>query len=178
MRLKHEQRRLYELLPAEARCFVRICDDDNALWVSDLPRKYAQCDKLAEMLRTEGFEVLPDGPGSLWYLDWTMERWQEMLSLLPRESLQLPQDERYHEAYALCRLWAAHPAPLEPEHLPALRRVVKMTAAKPEKVLKSVRILMEEAAVQLRERKTAAHAAGWVLEVWLTDNTPAKEMQS
>ena len=73
MNLKSEQRRLYALLPQNARCFVRVCDDDSALWVSDLPRKREDCAEMLAKLQTEGFAVRLDEKARLWYIDWTKE---------------------------------------------------------------------------------------------------------
>lgn len=177
MRLKAEQRRLYALLPAEARCFVRVCDDDGALWVSDLPRRMVDCERLKATLRKEGFEVRLDGDARLWYVDWTEERWREMVGELPCELPELPEKDMYHEAYALCRFWLLHPAPLAQEHLPVLRRVTKLTAQPMQKLLRSVRVLHEKAAVQWRSGQTAACDAGRILAAWLNEHAYGKEKE-
>lgn len=175
MNLKAEQRRLYALLPSDAHCFVRVCGHDSALWVSDLPRKGVECAALPAALYQAGFEIRPDEAARLWYVDWTMERWQQLLKALPAECPALPAGEEYHEIYALCRLWLLHPAAFAPQQLPVLRRVVKLMAQPPAVLLRSVRALHEEAAVQLRQGKPVAHCAGALLAAWLAEHDGEKE---
>lgn len=178
MNLKSEQRRLYGLLPAGARCFVRICADDRAMWVSDLPRRMPECEALKAELQREGFAVCADDEARLWYVDWTKQRWMDILSALPETVPPLPTLEKDHGVYALCRLWLAHPAPLAEETMPALRRVCKLTADAPDQMRRAVRALHEEAAVQLRCGKPVAHAAGWVLAAWLLEHADGKETRT
>lgn len=175
MNLKAEQHRLYGLLPADARCFVRVCDDDSALWVSDLPRRTTDCEGLADMLRAAGFKARLDEASRLWYVDWTEERWQEMLNGLPTECPLLPAQNCYHEAYALCRLWLLHPAGRTTENLPMIRRVLKLTADTQQKLLRSVRALHGEAAANLRTGKAPAYDAGRILAAWLNEHAYGKE---
>ena len=175
MILKTEQQRLYALMPAQARCFVRVCDGNDALWVSDLPRRIPDCTRVEEQLLAEGFAVRLDEASRLWYVDWTMERWQKWADDLPCGIPALPQKEAYHEIYALCRLYLLHPAGWEDEHLPTLRKVLKLTESQPGQMLRGVRALHEEAAARLREKKTIAHAAGRMLAAWLCEK--GKETQ-
>lgn len=175
MNLKAEQRRLYDLLQQEARCFARVCDDGGALWVSDLPRKKNDCEAMADKLCAAGFAVRLDAQAKLWYVDWTWERWQEMLADVPDACPALPEADAWHEAYALCRLWLTHPAPFMQEHLPAVRRVLKLTAEPPREMLHAIRSMHEEAAVQLRAGKSIAHAAGRILAAWLNKHVYGKE---
>ena len=170
MNLNAEQQKLYALMPADVRCFVRVCDRDDALWVSDLPRRLADCSEAEKRLKREGFAVRLDADSRLWYVDWSRERWQQMLEGLSNEMPSLPSQEAYHEVYALCRLYLLHPSGLEAEHLPAVRRAIKLTAAQQGQGLRAVRSLHEEAARQLREGKNIAHAAGLVLAAWLNEN--------
>jgi len=178
MNLKAEQQRLFALMPAEAHCFVRVCDHDAALWVSDLPRRLADCSAVEKQLKQEGFTAFLDAEAMLWYLDWTQEYWQKKLDELPQELPSLPVKEERHEIYALCRLYLLHPSALENEHLPALRKATKLTAAQPGQRLRAVRSLHEEAAWRLREGKSIAYAAGLVLAAWLSENENGKETQS
>ena len=113
MNLKAEQRRLYALMPNDVHCFVRVCDDDGALWVSDLPRRQSDCSEMAAKLHAEGFRMRLDEDARLGYLDWTMEDWQEKISQFPQKTPDIPAQAEYHEAFALCRLWLMHPSELE-----------------------------------------------------------------
>lgn len=175
MNLKNEQQRLYALMPAESHCFVRVCDHDHALWVSDLPRRSDDCESLTCQLKEQGFFVKTDEKTGLWLIDWTQTTWEAFQQKLPKELTVFPLDEKYHEAYALCRLLLLHPTEMEPHHMPALRRMIKLTAAQPAQMLKKIRILHEEAAVMLRKGQSLPHAAGRVLAAWLAEQTTGKE---
>lgn len=175
MILKSEQQRLYALMPEASRCFVRVCDHDDALWVSDLPRRMDDCTETEKRLNAEGFSVRLDEKSRLWYVDWTEERWQALLAGWPRELPALPADEAYHEAYALCRLYLLHPSDWEDGHLPAMRKALKLTESRPDPMQRGMRSLYEETAVRLREGKTIAHAAGRILAAWLNAIETGKE---
>ena len=167
--MRNEQRRLYALLPSGARCFVRVCDDDCALWVSDLPRKYEACQSLIPALEEAGFLVMPDEQSRLWYIDRTKKRWLEMLEELPSELPALPEKDEWHEVYALCRLLLLHPARMENDHLPLIRRAFKLKAGNGS-AARSVRSMREKTALSIRCGRTSAYAAGRVLAAWLLEH--------
>lgn len=170
MNLKTEQQALYEKMPRDARCFVRVCDSDDALWVSDLPRRYSGL--LAEVegvLAESGFACRLDEKSGLWYLDFTPEYWQEIIGGFPRRLPSFPKEERYHPAYALCRLWLSHPTPWSGGQLPVIRRVFKLTNQTEEALLRAVPSLHEQAACDLRKGLPCAHAAGRMLARWLME---------
>lgn len=171
MNLKAEQARLYELLSKENRCFVRVCDSNDALWVSDLPRKTDDLSGLESLLEQNGFTCRIDHDARLLYADWTQNRWKAMLSSFPPTLPAFMQNDRYHAAYALCRLWLSHPSDLSSDTLPAVRRMLKLTQQPEEKMLKSISSLHEEAAVQLRTGKPTAYAAGCILAKWLNERS-------
>lgn len=175
MNLKAEQQRLYELMPEDTRCFVRMCDDDRALWVSDLPRRRGHDAEVAECLQKAGYSVCYDEQTGLWYIDWTSETWQRILAVLPNSLPAFPAESEYHETYALCRLWLLHPAPFSETPLPILRRVVKLTAQPKIKMVRAAQSLYEEASVQLRLGKIVCSAAGRVLACWLSNHMTGKE---
>lgn len=163
MNLKAEQQRLFSLMPESARCFVKLCGDDRALWVSDLPRR---TDELP-MLEAAGYECHLDEKSRLWYIDWTQDRREAMMANLPRQAPAFPQDERCHDAYALCRLWLRHPGEWNDDTAPIIRRVLKLTAQKDEKLLAAIPALTGAAAEQLRLGKVSAYPAGQILCEWL-----------
>lgn len=169
MKLKAEQQRLYELLSKEARCFVRICETDEAMWISDLPRKTDSVEGAQKLLCENGFVCTPDDEARLLYLDWTLESWEEILSEMAAPLPALPANDRYHAAYALCRLWYAHPSPVTTETLPAVRRMLKLTLQPEGKLLRGLTALHEEAAAGLRNAQPIAHAAGGILADWLNE---------
>lgn len=163
MNLKSEQQRLFALMPQDARCFVKLCDDDRALWVSDLPRRTEDLPDLT----VYGYHCELDEKSRLWYIDWTQERRQALLADLPTELPAFPPNERFHEAYALCRLWMNHPGHWNEDTAPIIRRVLKLTAQKEEKLLSAVPALTGLVAKQLRLGKTNAYPAGQILCEWL-----------
>jgi len=171
MNLKAEQQQLYALLSKENRCFVRICESDDALWISDLPRKMHDLAGLESLLFQNGFVCRLDQEARLWHVDWSESRWNKMLSGFPKTLPAFPESERYHAAYALCRLWLAHPAQLMSHTMPTVRRVLKLMEQPEEKLLKSIASLHEEAALQLRTGRPTAHAAGWILAKWLNERS-------
>lgn len=169
--LKAKQQQLYELLEKEKRCFVRICDSDDALWVTDLPRKTEKLSDVEKQLLLSGFCCRLDTASRLWYVDPTEAQWEELLKRYPDKIPSMPEDERYHAAYALCRLYLLHPAPLSVCALPAVRRMLKLTMQPEEKLLQKLAVLHGEAAVQLRMGQPVAHAAGRILAGWLNERS-------
>lgn len=168
--LKREQDRLFQALP---KCFVRICRSDDALWVCDLPRRMQNVQEEEEKLRRLGFVcTLEDG---LWKIDWTEERRNALMEAYPERLPDFPLDERYHPAYALCRLWLLHPGKQTDENLPLLRRVLKLACDKEETMLKAIPSLHETAAEHLRRAIPCAHDAGRVLCQWLNDRKEQAE---
>jgi len=175
MNLKAEQQRLYALMPADVRCFVRVSDRDDALWVSDLPRRTNGYDEAADQLRRAGYDVKLDQTAGLWLIDWTEARWQELLAGLPENVPSLPHEEALHEAYALCRMWITHPSVLKMEHMPMLRKIVKLTAQPKDRMIRAVRAMHEETAALLRIKESIPYAAGRVLSAWLMKQANGKE---
>ena len=163
------QRAVYEALreAAGAPCFVRLCTDHGALWVSDLPRRTDRLAPALAALETLGVKNEPDPETGLWRLDWTAESWRERLDRLPGHPPSLPRAEALHPAYALCRLLMMHPAPVERQPLEQVREIVKLTAGAPGPLLAAVPALAGEAARRLRMGMPLAEGAGRVLADWI-----------
>ena len=127
------QRAVYEALRAAADtpCFVRLCMDHGALWVSDLPRRTERLTPATAALDALGISCRTDPATVLWRLDWTAEGWRERLDRLPDRPPALPRDEALHPAYALCRLLLLHPAPVERQPMVQVREVAKLAAGAP-----------------------------------------------
>ena len=123
------QRAGYEALreATGAPCFVRLCMDHGALWVSDLPRRTDRLAPALAALETLGVKNEPDPETGLWRLDWTAESWRERLDRLPIHPPALPRAEALHPAYALCRLLMMHPAPVERQPLEQVREMAGRT---------------------------------------------------
>ena len=67
------QRAIYEAIrgAADAPCFVRLCMDHGALWVSDLPRRTDRLAPALSALVALGIRCDTDPTTGLWRLDWT-----------------------------------------------------------------------------------------------------------
>lgn len=163
------QRAVYEALreATGASCFVRLCMDHGALWVSDLPRRTDRLAPALEALEALGIKNEPDPETGLWRLDWTAESWRERLDRLPDRPSALPRDEALHPAYALCRLLLLHPAPVERQPMAQVREVAKLAAGAPGPLLAAVPALAGEAARRLRMGMPLAEGAGRVLADWI-----------
>ncbi len=178
MDLKSEQKKLFALLNTYARCFVRVCDDDRALWVSDLPRKSQETLYRADELLAEGFCAWEDEAQRLLYVDLSLNKWQELIDSLPCKLPALPKDETLHTAYALCRLWMLHPTQRADEHMPMLRTAAKLVCEAPSKTAeRKLRTLYEESAVRLRNSQTLPCDAGRLLAAWINNYDSEKEMR-
>ena len=164
--LKREQDRLYRLLPA---CLLRVSRMDDCMWVCDLPRRMENVQELEEKLRENGFACSMDEKSRMWQIDWTESKWNALLADLPSDVPEMPADDGCHAAYALCRLWLAHPGQRTKENLPLLRRVIKLTAEKESLLLKAVPEMHQTAALHLRTGVPSAHDAGRVLAKWLNE---------
>lgn len=164
------QRAVYEAFreATGAPCFVRLCTDHGALWVSDLPRRTERLTPATAALDALGISCRTDPATSLWRLDWTAEGWRERLDRLPDRTPALPRDEALHPAYALCRLLLLHPAPVERQPLEQVREIVKLAAGAPGPLLAAVPMLTGEAARRLRMGLPLAEGGGRVLADWIT----------
>ena len=163
------QRAVYEALrsAADAPCFVRLCMDHSALWVSDLPRRTDRLAPALSALVALGIRCDTDPTTGLWRLDWTAEGWRERLERLPDCLPALPRDEALHPAYALCRLLLLHPAPVERQPMAQVREMAKLAAGAPGPLLAAVPALTGEAARCLRMGLPLAEGAGRVLADWI-----------
>ena len=169
------QRAVYEALrsAADAPCFVRLCLDHGALWVSDLPRRTGRLVSAMAVLDALGVRYETDPATGLWRLDWTAESWRDRLDRLPACLPALPREEALHPAYALCRLLLLHPAPLESQPMAQVREVVKLAAGAPGPLLSAVPALAGESARRLRWASPWPKAADGCLRTGLhtwTDN--------
>lgn len=163
------QRAIYETIrgAAGAPCFVRLCMDHGALWVSDLPRRTNRLAPALSALVALGIRCDTDPTTGLWRLDWTAEGWRERLERLPDCLPALPRDEALHPAYALCRLLLLHPAPVERQPMAQVREMAKLAAGAPGPLLAAVPALTGEAARCLRMGLPLAEGAGRVLADWI-----------
>lgn len=155
MDLPSEQARIYELLGG----FVRMDRSDDALWISDYPRRGKCLAEMEKRLAALGVRCLLDETMNMWRLDWMEEKWAEVLDGAPTELPDYPGEEALHEIYAFCRYALLHPAQSCRESLRFARAVLKGTA--------SIRQMHEQCVLYQRSGLNAAYDAGRILAAML-----------
>lgn len=157
MDLPSEQARIYELLGG----FVRVDRSDEALWISDFPRRETYLAEMEKRLAALGVQCRLDEGLKMWRLDWTEEKWAEVLSSMPAEPPGYPGNEALHETYAFCRYALLHPAKSSCESLRLARAILKGTA--------SIRQMHEQCVQYQRSGLNAAYDAGRILAAMLME---------
>lgn len=155
MALHSEQERIHAIIGG----FLRLDRSDDALWVSDYPRRNADTSRMVEQLNAFGVCCRLDEKTRLWHLDWTMEKWEQIITSLPESIPPFPADEKLHAAYAFCRFALLHPGKRTDESMRMLRAVMKGSAA--------FARLHEQAAQALRNGRPIAYEAGRLLALQL-----------
>lgn len=155
MALHSEQERIHAIIGG----FLRLDRSDDALWVSDYPRRNADVSGIEEKLKAFGVRCMLDEKARLWHLDWTMEKWEQIIASLPETIPPFPADEKPHAAYAFCRFALSHPGKRTDESMRMLRAVMKGSA--------SFARLHEQAAQALRNGHPIAYDAGRLLALQL-----------
>lgn len=143
--------------------FVKLAEGDDALLVSDAPRRMVAgaLREAIDRLQAEGY-VAWITERDLLAIDWDEKRWHAFCE--PRqtcETLTIPSDATRHALYALARLLAAHPAPRKEQPLTLLRALVK-AATRKDGLLKIAPAMLATCAVRLRQRETLPSAAAWL----------------
>lgn len=166
---KAAQSAVYQALQAHAKrpCFLRLCDQPSALWVTDFPRGNADAAPARDAL--DALDCICTESRGLWYIDWKRERWRRELERLPDPLPAFPAEEALHPAYALCRLWLAHPAQWEDQPMDMLRRTWQLTQKPRSVLLKAVPSLLGESALRLREHQLLPSYGARILAQWLTE---------
>lgn len=163
------QSTVYQVLLAQARrpCFLRLCDQPSALWVTDFPRGNA--DTAPARAALEALDCICTESRGLWYIDWTTERWRRELERLPDTLPPFPAEGALHPAYALCRLWLAHPSEWNDQPMEAIRRIWQLTQKPRTVLLKAIPALLGESALRLRERQPLPSYGARILAQWLME---------
>ena len=151
---RQAQQELYALLQERSPGLsLRRSRDFQSLWVAFGRGEWPELPGIRAQRQSNG----------LWLLDFTREQWQKETVGLPQVAPPFfPEQE---EAYALCRLLLAHPAPLEEQPMEPLRQVYRFVSG--EATLAGLR---EEAALCLRKGLPLASLAGGMLARWLEEN--------
>lgn len=114
------------------RAFVRLCATDDALLVSDAPKRMDAQALQAAITRLEqaGYtaSIVPRG---LLAIDWNETRWQAFSDRYAASGEPVfPQDEKLHSVYELARLMRLHPVRLARQPKPMLRALAKAACRK------------------------------------------------
>lgn len=162
----------YELRAREAisaNCLLRRARGDDALWVCDLPRRVGDVAlrEAARRLAELGIICRLDNKARLWSMDLCAAQYAALVAELPLTPPPLPEDDRLHEAYSLCRLLLGKPAPLQTQPLCPLREVLKRMDVNDAQMLALVPSLYESCAELLRMKTPLPCAAGGALALWL-----------
>ncbi len=163
----------YELLIRDklgAGCFLRRSRDDDALWVSDQPRRVRDAgtlEKLACELAEIGIVCRTDEATRLWRMDLSDEAYAELADKLPRTPPKFPDNDRLLDAYALCRLLLGKPSPIGIQPLCPLRAVLKRFDGNAAPMLALISSLHESCAELIRRKMPLPSAAGGVLALWI-----------
>lgn len=148
--------------------FVRIAAQDDALWVSDLPRFSTNLSEAEALLLKQGITCKLNEQTKLWHMDWTEQKYQEAFKSLPQAIPPLPTDDQRHAAYALCRLLLLTPLK-SPQPTAILRRTLKLSEASKPTLLKAVPMIHAQCAELMRQGKPLPHSAGRILAQWLLE---------
>ena len=149
-----------ELVKAlDAPCMLRVCREDDCLFVTDFPGRFPErAGEKKTALEEAGFDVRPSG--RLWWIDPGRAMWDAFIESFPREELPDPMDVPL-PLYSLARRLTGKPVPAAIQPLVPLRILLKAAdAGDAEKV---IRLLPPVLSACLREKKPLPEAAGWVL---------------
>lgn len=174
LELQKAQEAIYQALRASGAegSFLRLSRDDQALWVTDLPRRRVPLDEAEALLNALNVECALDERTGLWRLNWTLAGWMNALASLPTEPPALPKEDELHPAYALCRLLLFHPAPLERQPMERLCQMAKLAQGPREALMRSLPACYGDAAARLRLGQPLPSAAGRILASWLKQAAP------
>ena len=162
------QKTLYNLLceASGLQPMLRISRDDDSLWVCDLPRRLPEeeLQRIAKVLADNGYTVQHDQHSHLWKIDLPVTDFlYQHCSQLP----PIPRKDSLHVVYALLRLMADHPSPVEEQPLHLLRAALKVTAQPSWENALAVQRLHQQCAALLNRRKPLPAAASAALAQYI-----------
>lgn len=142
----------------DAPCMLRVCREDDCLFVTDAPKRLSDSADARTALEAGGWDVRV--LGGLWRLDLRAERWRSFIRSVPREEGPDPMEAPL-PIYSLAKRLTKAPVPAEDQPLLPLRVLLKaLDSGRAEAVL---RFFPPYLAVLLREKKSMPEAAGWML---------------
>lgn len=150
--------------------FVRLYGQEEFLYISDAPRRVASETILLiqKTMQEQGFTTAI-GETNLLLIDLQPDRWETLFNAFPHtESFSMPEEERLLGVYALARLLARHPAPLNRQPMVPFRAVLKRYDAADGLPALAPR-LQEQCAQWLRQSMPLPAALADVLFTWLQE---------
>ena len=142
-----------------APCMLRVCREDDCLFVTDAPKRLSDAaDAARTALQAVGWDVRP--VGGLWRLDLGEDRWRSFIHSVPREEGPDPMESSL-PLYSLAKRLTKAPVPAEDQPLLPLRVLLKALDSGKEEAV--TRFFPPYLAVLLREKKPMPEAAGWIL---------------
>ena len=167
--LLRRQQTLWQLIReiSGQKAMLRLSRQDDCFWVCDLPRRLQSDDRTAaeSRLREAGFLVSFDEYASLWQIDLPLN--DPLYAAEDQEFLAFPQKEALHPIYALYRMLAAHPCPVEQQPFMILRGLLKCTACSPEENKSKIAQLTEQCAACLNRKQPLPAAACHALQQYI-----------
>ena len=143
----------------DAPCMLRVCREDDCLFVTDFPGRFPEkAGEKKTALEEADFDVRPSG--RLWRIDPGRAMWDAFIESFPREELPDPMDVPL-PLYSLARRLTGKAVPAADQPLVPLRILLK--AADTGDAEKVIRLLPPILSACLREKKPLPEAAGWVL---------------
>lgn len=149
------------------KAMLRLSRQDDCLWVCDLPRRLQNDDRMVaeSRLREAGFLVRFDETASLWQIDLPLN--DPLYAAEDQEFLTFPQKEALHPIYALYRMLAAHPCPVDQQPVTLLRGLLKCTAFSPKENKSIIAQLTGQCAACLNRKQPLPAAACHALQQYI-----------
>lgn len=116
-------------------------------------------------LRESGFLVCFDATTALWQIDLPLN--DPLYATGDQQSISFPKREALHPIYALYRMLAVHPYPVEIQPIAQLRRIIKCTAFPIEESQEKIMQLTRECAAFLNRRQPLPAAASHALQQYI-----------
>ena len=150
--------------------FVRLAAQDNALMISDAPRRLSagQLTVAQDALAGLGYASWINERGLL-ALDWDERQWHVKVTAFQHiPAVAVPTNGRLENVHALARLLAAHPSPLTLQPKPMLRALLKRYHLL-DAMLQFAPGALSVCAQQLRAHQPLSAAGAGILYAWLRD---------
>lgn len=152
-----------------SRAFVRRAKTDDAMYVSDAPRRLEKdaLSLLEYQLNQNGFDCHVTENG-LWKIDLTDSRLFALLHTYPdAENADIPEKNEDLPVYGLFRILKKHPAPWKRQPREIIRALLKRMDQPREEMNRISQPILEICAEKLRKGMTLPSEAAPMLAYWL-----------